>query len=83
VIEKGAPSWAGTAHRVVVRRLEELGGNLLPARRELLVMLVSRLLDPAERHGPGVADDCGVTAPYCELGHCGSWRAGVSRLCCW
>lgn len=37
-----ASSWAGTACRVVVKRPEELGDNLPPAQRELLVMLVSR-----------------------------------------
>lgn len=42
---------------MVVKRLEELGDNLPPAQRELLVMLVSQLLDPAERHASGDGDD--------------------------
>jgi len=42
---------------VVVKRLEELGDNLPPAQRELLVMLVSRLLDPAEPHASDDVDD--------------------------
>jgi len=42
---------------MVVKRLEELGDNLPPAERELRVMLVSWLLDPAERHACGDVDD--------------------------
>jgi hypothetical protein len=41
---------------VVVKRLEELGDNLPLVQRELLVVLVSRLLCPAERHAAGDVD---------------------------
>jgi hypothetical protein len=55
VIEEGV-GLAGTACRVVVKRLEGLGGNLPSAVRELLVMGVSRLLGPVDRQACGDVD---------------------------